>query len=141
LLIEERASLVSRVSASVIGCAVAMDRSPAPARTKPDVELAGRDRRHLRRLAHALDPVVQIGAGGVTAGVISALERALCDHELVKVRIARERDERGEIAEALAHATRSAVAGLVGHVAVLYRPAREPERRRIELPSARRQSD
>jgi RNA-binding protein len=107
-------------------------------RTQPAVELAGVDRRHLRRLAHALDPVVQIGAGGVSAGVISALDRALGDHELVKVRIARERDERAEIADALAQETRSAVAGLVGHVAVLYRPAAEPERRRIELPSRRR---
>ena len=97
--------------------------------------LSGSDRRHLRSLAHALDPVVQIGAAGVTPGVIAALDRALGDHELVKVRIARERDERREIADALAAATRSSVAGLVGHVAMLYRPAREPERRRIELPS------
>jgi RNA-binding protein len=101
-------------------------------------ELSGSDRRHLRALAHALDPVVQIGAAGVTAGVIAALDRALDDHELVKVRIARERDERRAIAEQLAAATRSALAGLVGHVAALYRPAREPERRRIALPSARR---
>src|SRR5688572_11697543 len=102
-----------------------------------DLDLSGRDRRHLRSLAHALDPVVQIGAAGVTPGVLAALDRALSDHELVKVRIARERDARREIADALAGATRSAVAGLVGHVAVLYRPAREPERRRIELPAAR----
>ncbi len=101
------------------------------------VALAGRDRRHLRGLAHALEPVVQIGAAGVTPAVVSALDRALGDHELVKVRITRERDERREIADALASETRSAVAGLVGHVAVLYRPAREPERRRIALPSAR----
>jgi RNA-binding protein len=107
-------------------------------KAQPTVHLAGRDRRHLRRLAHGLDPVVQIGAGGITPGVLSALDRALCDHELVKVRIARERDERGDIADALAQETRSAVAGLVGHVAVLYRPAREPERRRIALPSASR---
>src|SRR5688572_1563562 len=100
-----------------------------------DHALSGRDRRHLRSLAHALDPVVQIGAAGVTPGVLAALDRALADHELVKVRIARERDERREIADALAEATRSSVAGLIGHVAVLYRPAREPDRRRIELPS------
>ena len=100
-----------------------------------DTELTGSDRRHLRSLAHSLDPVVQIGAAGVTPGVIGALDRALADHELVKVRITRERDERREIADALAEATRSSVAGLVGHVAMLYRPAREPERRRIELPS------
>ena len=102
-----------------------------------DLDLSGSDRRHLRSLAHGLDPVVQIGAAGVTPGVLAALDRALSDHELVKVRITRERDERREIADALAGATRSAVAGLVGHVAVLYRPAREPERRRIQLPSGR----
>jgi len=81
--------------------------------------------------------VVQIGAAGVTPGVIAALDRALCDHELVKVRIAREREERRAIADALAEETHSALAGLVGHVAVLYRPAREPERRRIRLPAVR----
>lgn len=100
-------------------------------------ELTGSDRRHLRSLAHALDPVVQIGAAGVTSGVIAALDRALADHELVKVRIAHERDARRAIADELGAATRSAIAGLIGHVAVLYRPAREPERRRIALPSAR----
>jgi RNA-binding protein len=102
------------------------------------LELSGSDRRHLRSLAHGLDPVVQIGAAGVTPGVIAALDRALSDHELVKVRIARERDERRALADALADETRSAVAGLIGHVAVLYRPAREPERRRIALPSQAR---
>ncbi len=40
------------------------------------------------------------------------------------------------IADTLARETQSAVAGLVGHVAVLYRPASDPERRRIALPSA-----
>ena len=102
------------------------------------MELTGSDRRHLRRLAHALDPVVQIGAAGVTPGVIAALDAALGDHELVKVRIARERDERAEIADAIAQETGSAVAGRVGHVAVLYRPARDPDRRRIRLPSRAR---
>ena len=103
-----------------------------------DFELTGRDRRHLRRLAHALDPVVQIGAAGVTAGVIAALDGALRDHELVKIRITREREERGEIAGAIAEQTRSTLAGMVGHVAVLYRPAPDPERRRIDLPSKTR---
>jgi RNA-binding protein len=100
--------------------------------------LTGADRRHLRRLAHGLDPVVQVGASGVTRGVISALERALEDHELVKLRIAAEREERRAMASALASDTRSAVAGLVGHIAVLYRPARDPDNRRIALPSTGR---
>jgi RNA-binding protein len=105
------------------------------------VELAGIDRRHLRRLAHGLDPVVKIGTAGVTQRVLAAVDRALCDHELVKLQIAHERVERRAIADALARGTRSAVAGLVGRTAVLYRPAPDPERRRIELPSVRRRRD
>ena len=101
-------------------------------------DLSGSDRRHLRRLAHHLDPIVQVGSAGVTDAVVAALDRALRDHELVKLRIAHEREERREIADRLAAATRSAVAGLVGHTAVLYRPAPDPERRRIELPSRAR---
>jgi RNA-binding protein len=101
----------------------------------PGPALSGADRRHLRRLAHGLDPVVQIGSSGITAGVVAALDRALDDHELVKLRLAAERDERSSMAATLASETRSAVAGMVGHVAVLYRPARDPEQRRISLPS------
>jgi RNA-binding protein len=101
-------------------------------------DLSGSDRRHLRRLAHHLDPIVQVGAAGVTDAVVGALDRALRDHELVKLRIAHEREQRREIADRLAAATRSAVAGLVGHTAVLYRPAPDPERRRIALPSRAR---
>lgn len=105
------------------------------------VELAGIDRRHLRRLAHGLDPVVQVGAAGVTPRVLAAVDRALCDHELVKLQIAHERVLRRAIADRLARDTRSAIAGMVGRTAVLYRPAPDPKRRRIELPSARRRRD
>lgn len=102
------------------------------------VELSGIDRRHLRRLGHGLEAVVQIGASGVTRGVVAATNRALADHELVKLRIAHEREERREIAEALARDTASALAGMVGRTALLYRPAADPAERRIALPSARR---
>jgi len=111
---------------------------PTDDATAPGPALTGADRRHLRRLAHGLDPVVQVGAAGATPGVVAALERALADHELVKLRIAAARDARRALAGVLASGTRSAVAGLVGHVAVLYRPARDPERRRIALPSSGR---
>lgn len=101
-------------------------------------ELTGADRRHLRRLAHGLDPVVQIGSAGMTDGVVSAVDDALRDHELIKLRIAAEREARRTIARDLAARTNSSVAGLVGHTAVLYRSAETAEERRIELPSTRR---
>jgi len=100
-------------------------------------ELTGAQRKALRRLAHPLRPVVQLGAGGLSGSVLDAIDRALEDHELIKLKLAGERDERSSLAAEVAARTRSALAGLVGRVAILYRPARDPERRRID-PSDRK---
>ncbi|MEM7408917.1 MAG: ribosome assembly RNA-binding protein YhbY [Myxococcota bacterium] len=98
-------------------------------------KLRGAQKRHLRKLAHDLDPVVQVGASGVSESVVAAVDGALAAHELIKLRIAHERPERQEMAEALAAETGSVLAGMVGRVAVLYRPAADPEDRRISLPA------
>jgi RNA-binding protein len=95
--------------------------------------LSGRERRALRRLAHGLRPFVQVGGQGLSDGLIAAVEVALRDHELVKLEITREREERALLADEVASRTGSAVAGLIGKMAILYRPARDPEKRRIEL--------
>ena len=97
--------------------------------------LKGSDRRHLRGLANPLKAIVQIGEAGLTAGVVAAIDRALGDHELVKVRIAADRDERGDIATRIAAETSSELAGTVGHVAIFYRAAADLADRKIELPS------
>ena len=47
--------------------------------------LSEKQRKHLRRLAHPLDPVVMLGNAGLTQGVVAETQRALQDHELVKV--------------------------------------------------------
>lgn len=96
-------------------------------------QLNGRQRRALRRLAHGLRPQVQVGAQGLSESVIAAVDIALRDHELVKLEIARERGERAELAEAVAARTGSAVAGHIGKMAILYRPAPDPARRRIAV--------
>jgi RNA-binding protein len=98
--------------------------------------LSGAQRRTLRRHAHPLRPSVALGAAGLTDGVVDAIDRALEDHELIKLKLAGERGERAELATRAAERTGSALAGTVGRVAILYRPARDAERRRID-PSAR----
>ena len=103
---------------------------------KVDLGLGGAEKRNLRRLAHSLRPAVQLGGAGLTVAVVDAVDRALEDHELIKLRLAGERDERKDLAEQAAERTQSTLAGLVGHVAILYRPARDPKRRRID-PSRR----
>jgi RNA-binding protein len=96
------------------------------------MSLDGRQRRKLRALGHHLSVVVQVGHDGVTAGVLAALEQALWDHELVKVKLASEdRDTRQEQAEALASGTGAEVAQVLGRTVLLYKP--NPDEPRIEL--------
>ena len=96
-------------------------------------ELSGRQKRHLRGLAHHLVPVVQVGKEGVSEAVISATARALLDHELIKVRLPQvEKSERLAMASALEIGAGAKLAGLQGRVAILYR--RHPNRPTIHLP-------
>ena len=86
--------------------------------------ITGADRRHLRGLAHSLKPVVRVGGAGLTAPVVAAVDTAL--------------DDRKSLAEDIARRTGAELAGLIGQVAILYRPAADAERRAIVLPSADR---
>ena len=95
-------------------------------------QLNSKQRRHLRGLAHALRPSVQVGAAGITEGVIEGVNAALTAHELIKVKVGQGSDvERKAGAEELVAATGAAVAGVIGRVWILYRP--DPEEPRIQL--------
>lgn len=95
--------------------------------------LTAKQRQFLRGLAHPLSPVVRVGKGGATAAVIDETKKSLVAHELIKVRIeVDDSAQRRAIANELASATDSQLAGTIGKVAILYR-ARE-EKPKIKLP-------
>ena len=90
------------------------------------MELTEKQRRHLKGLAHPLKPVILMGNAGLSAGVVAETQRALSDHELIKVRLpGLDREARDAALHQLAQHTGSALVTRIGHVAVLYRP-REP---------------
>ncbi len=84
--------------------------------------LTARERSHLKARAHALEPSVQIGHGGLTDAVAAEIDRALKARELIKVKILADRDVREEIAEAICAKTESSIVQQVGKVVVLWRP-------------------
>lgn len=98
------------------------------------IELAGFQRRALRAQAHGLQPIAHIGKDGFSEGMKNSLDEALTAHELVKLRFVDQKERRRELAEEIAEALDAAVAGVVGHVAILYRPHPEPAERKIDLP-------
>jgi RNA-binding protein len=88
----------------------------------PKVTLNGKQRRALRALGHHLDPVVIVGKEGVSEGLIDAASQALVDHELIKVKVSEGSPmDRHEAAEALAEATKSEVAQVLGRTLLLFR--------------------
>ncbi|HUG12462.1 MAG TPA: YhbY family RNA-binding protein [Opitutaceae bacterium] len=99
-------------------------------------KLTGKQRTHLRGLGQKLDSALSVGRGGVTKTVLNELERLLASHELVKVRVLAERDDRPAITELLATGTRSEIVGSVGKTVLLYRAAPNLGANRIHLPAA-----
>jgi RNA-binding protein len=97
-------------------------------------DLSSAQRAYLRKLAHDLRPLVQIGKNGLTEGTITSVEQNLEAHELVKIKFLDYVDERHEIAKQIADETQSALVAVVGHTAILYRPRRDPSMRTITLP-------
>jgi RNA-binding protein len=99
--------------------------------------LSGAQRRQLRALAHDVRPVAQLGRHGMTEPFLAELDRALEEHELIKVRLrGAEREERAMMVDELGVRLRCEPVSVVGSVAVFYRPASEPERRRVDLRAA-----
>ena len=95
--------------------------------------LSEAQRKHLRRLGHDRNPIVLVGQAGLSANLVAELDRALRDHELVKVRArVGDRAERDRILVELATATGSELVQRIGHVALFYR--RNPDELGILLP-------
>ena len=79
------------------------------------------NKKKLRAEAHTLKPVVMIGQSGLTAGVLAELDQALNIHELLKVRIRAERDERKLITEKICTDSGAELIQSIGQIAVIYR--------------------
>lgn len=96
--------------------------------------LTGKQRAHLRALAHPLHATVQVGAQGVTDAVVDKVDKELEVHELIKVKVADGPAGVKEVAPQLSAATRSEVAQVIGKTVVLYR--RRKKDPQIRLPAS-----
>jgi RNA-binding protein len=99
------------------------------------MELTGKQRRHLRALAHHLDVVATVGTAGITDAVVDKVDEELGFHELIKVKVSRDAPEKAKDAgPVLAERTNSHLAQVIGHTCVLYRARKKKPT--ITLPTA-----
>jgi RNA-binding protein len=91
--------------------------------------LTQEQRKQFKAIGHHLKPVLMIAENGLSEGVMAELDRALNDHELIKiqVRIA-EREDRRAIIEALCKAGSCELVQSIGKVALVYRKNPKPNR-------------
>lgn len=85
--------------------------------------LSPAERQLLKARAHALDPVVMIGGGGVTDTVAAEIDRALTRHELIKIRVlGDDREARARYLEEICARTGARPVQHIGKILVVYRP-------------------
>ncbi len=91
--------------------------------------LTNEQKKHYKSIGHHLKPVLIVSENGLTEGVQAELDRALNDHELIKVqlRIA-ERDDRHALIEELCQLGRCELVQAIGKIALIYRKNPKPNK-------------
>ena len=95
--------------------------------------MKGKQKSYLRSLAMTMQPIFQIGKGGLNENLVVQLQDALEARELIKIRVLNNSDETARgIAEEIAEATGSQLIQVIGHNIVLYK--KSLKKPKIELP-------
>lgn len=94
--------------------------------------LTGKQKRFLRSQAHHLQPIFQIGKGGVNEAMNTQIAEALEKRELIKVSLLQNTDEvADEAALEIAQETNSEVVQVIGRVIVLYKASSKEKYQRL----------
>lgn len=84
--------------------------------------MKAKDRQHLKAQAHALSPVIILGANGLTEAVHAEIEKALDAHELIKIRVnAEDKTERELLIEEIVEMHKAELIQKIGHILVVFR--------------------
>ncbi len=94
-----------------------------------------KQRAYLKGLAMTMEPVFQCGKASITPEFVNAVSEALEKRELIKVSVLQNcADDPKELGIILSERTRAQLVQVIGKKIVLYRPAKDEKRRKIELP-------
>jgi RNA-binding protein len=95
--------------------------------------LTGKQKRFLRSKAHHLNPIFQVGKGGVNENMIKQVGEALEARELLKVSVLQNCEvDRDTVAQQLSEGANADVVQIIGNIIVLYKESKE--NKQINLP-------
>ena len=95
-------------------------------------ELTSRQRKVLERHAQPLAAVVQVGQSGLSPEIVNHIQNVMKTNELIKVKFNEFKDEKIELMKSLEEQTDITVVRIIGNTAILYKPAKEKDKRKFE---------
>lgn len=93
----------------------------------PSQQLSPKERKNFRAIGHKLKPIVTVASKGLSESVCLELERALNDHELIKVKFAvGDRESKKQLIAELSTQMNAIAVQIIGNIALIYRAADKP---------------
>lgn len=91
--------------------------------------LSNEQKKTYKAIGHHLKPVLIVADNGLSEGVLAELERALNDHELIKVQFRQtDREERRDLMDTLCRLARCELVQVIGKIALVYRKNPSPNK-------------
>lgn len=91
-------------------------------------KLTTNQKKYLRGIAHGLNPMIIIGANGVTESLMAELESTLEHHEILKIKMASaDREDRKKIVDYILEQTGALLVQTIGKICVIYRQSEDTE--------------
>ena len=92
------------------------------------------DRKRFKAIGHSLKPVIIISHKGLSANIRNEIDRALSDHELIKIKIlTANRADRDDISKEICRHHNAEYIQGIGHVILIYRPSKNTSARLSNL--------
>ena len=91
------------------------------------MSLTAQQKKQYRTLGHRLNPLVTVAGNGLSEGVQLEVDRALEDHELIKVKFnVGDRNVKQQLIQQLCEQVQAELVQQIGNIALIYRAAEEP---------------
>lgn len=104
--------------------------------------MTSKQRAYLKGLAMTINPIFQVGKASLTPEVTAAINEVFENRELIKISVLKNCiDDPRAIAEVLAERTNSEVVQVIGKKIVLYKQAKDKDKRKIELPREKKKAE
>ncbi|QEQ97967.1 YhbY family RNA-binding protein [Neptunomonas concharum] len=91
------------------------------------MSLTPEQKKQYRTIGHNLNPIVTVAGKGLTENIQLEVDRALEDHELIKVKFAvGDREIKKQLIKELCTIVEATIVQEIGNIALIYRPSIDP---------------